>query len=129
LTYTRTLCHCRADELLRIQLNGNSKRLFNSRVQPMQVYALCEALADEHAITTLDLSYNALDDLAAQAVATLLKSNTGLKVVNLAGNHIGPVGAEHLAKAMSSPRCNVQVRAWYDKQQMWANKGSPSVAA
>lgn len=39
----------------------------------MQVVALCEALYEDTSITNLDLSYNNLNDMAAQALARLIK--------------------------------------------------------
>ncbi len=38
-----------------------------------QVFALCEALYDDQLIVSLDLSYNNLNDMAAQALSRLLK--------------------------------------------------------
>ena len=38
-----------------------------------QVFALCEALYDDQAISSLDLSFNNLNDTAAQALSRLLK--------------------------------------------------------
>lgn len=39
----------------------------------LQVFALCEALAPDTLIVSLDLSTNFLNDMAAQAVAGLIK--------------------------------------------------------
>lgn len=85
-----------------VQLNGNSKRLFNNRVSYMQVVALCESLYEDTIFRELDLSYNRLDDLAAQAVARLIKMNRCITRINLTGNELTQGGAAHLAEALSS---------------------------
>mmetsp|Transcript_5148 Transcript_5148/g.11205 ORF Transcript_5148/g.11205 Transcript_5148/m.11205 type:complete len:387 (-) Transcript_5148:369-1529(-) len=87
--------------LTSIQLNGNSKRLFNNRVGYMQVCALCEALYEDANVVSIDLSYNRLNDMAAQAVARLIKVNRTVRFINLAGNDITHVGATQLADALS----------------------------
>lgn len=38
-----------------------------------QVFALCESLVDDTHVVSLDLSYNNLNDMAAQAIAGLIK--------------------------------------------------------
>ncbi len=104
-----------------VKLNGNSASLFKSRVTPMQVFALCEALQADSNAVVLDLSYNQVNDLAAQAVAGLIAANTSLRFINLAGNSIGAEGAKHLAKALSVPGCLLQVRRCTCQQQAcWA---------
>jgi len=74
----------------------------------MQVFALCEALAPDTNIVTLDLSTNFLNDMAAQAVAGLIKASHTLKFINLGSNEIGPIGAGHLASALTAPGCVLQ---------------------
>lgn len=97
-----------SEETNDINLCGSQKELFNARVQPMQVFALCEALAPDTLIVSLDLSTNFLNDMAAQAVAGLIKANHTLRFINLGSNDIGPVGAGHLASALSAPDCGLQ---------------------
>eukprot|EP00873_Tetraselmis_striata_P038189 jgi/Tetstr1/458453/TSEL_044888.t1 len=48
--------------LLSLDLRGNSKDLFNKRIQYMQLFALTEALADDKDIEAIDLSFNFIDD-------------------------------------------------------------------
>ncbi|KAF5838112.1 hypothetical protein DUNSADRAFT_3362 [Dunaliella salina] len=91
-----------------LALNGNQKQLFNARVQPMQVLAVCEALQTDVNVKSLDLANNFLNDLAAQAIASLIKSDSGIQSINLAGNNIGPQGAAAICKALSAPSCHLQ---------------------
>jgi Ran GTPase-activating protein (RanGAP) involved in mRNA processing and transport len=73
------------------------------------VFALCEALKGDSNIVVLDLSYNLVNDLAAQALAGLITGSAGLRFINLTGNSIGAEGAKHLCRALSVPRCSLQV--------------------
>ncbi|KAJ9505332.1 hypothetical protein QJQ45_026712 [Haematococcus lacustris] len=98
---------CR-DVLADLRLAGSSKRMFNNRLDTMQVFALCETLADDTNIMAMDLSHNFLTDMATQALASIIKSNRTIRFINLAGNDIGPEGAQHLAKALSHPSCSLQ---------------------
>jgi len=86
--------------LLSLDLRGNSKDLFNSRIQFMQLFALTEALADDVNIEAIDLSYNFIDDNGAGSLASFLQCNKSLKYLNLAQNNIGPEGATKLAEAL-----------------------------
>jgi len=92
-----------------LKLNGNSKRLFNSRLTYMQVVALCEALYEDTSVVSLDLSYNNLNDMAAQALGRLIKVNSMLRHLNLCGNDITAAGAKALADALASDECKLQV--------------------
>ncbi|KAL6751782.1 hypothetical protein V8C86DRAFT_2769909 [Haematococcus lacustris] len=96
------------DVLADLRLAGSSKRMFNNRLDTMQVFALCETLADDTNIMAMDLSHNFLTDMATQALASIIKSNRTIRFINLAGNDIGPEGAQHLAKALSHPSCSLQ---------------------
>jgi Ran GTPase-activating protein (RanGAP) involved in mRNA processing and transport len=98
-----------AANLTSLQLNGNSKRLFNKRIQYMQVFALCETLYEDTNIVSLDLSYNNLNDMAAQALSRLLKVNRTLCFLNLAGNDLTATGANHLIQALTTAGCSLQV--------------------
>eukprot|EP00798_Chlamydomonas_sp_ICE-L_P008495 gene8495-4856_t len=60
-------------------------------------------LYEDTIIGELDLSYNRLDDLAAQSVARLIKMNRSIHRINLNGNNISHVGATYLAEALSEP--------------------------
>ncbi|KAG1671609.1 hypothetical protein FOA52_006840 [Chlamydomonas sp. UWO 241] len=95
--------------LTSLELNGNTKRLFNARLSYMQVVALCEVLYEDTSIVSIDLSYNNLNDMAAQALARLVKVNRTLKFLNLGGNDVTAVGAAHLAGALEAPGCTLQV--------------------
>jgi len=88
--------------LLSLDLRGNSKDLFNKRIQYMQLFALTEALADDKDIEAIDLSFNFIDDAGATSLANLLLRNTSLKYLNLAGNSIGKEGGIKLAEALAS---------------------------
>jgi len=90
-------------ELSFIKLNGNSKELFNKRLEYMQVFALAESLHDNGTVQEIDLSYNNIDDAGVATIARLLKVNKALKAVNLAGNNIGPEGAKKLADSLEDP--------------------------
>jgi len=82
-------------------LNGNSKELFNNRLQYMQVFALMEALQEYPYVTHLDLSYNHLDDAALATVVRLLKYRNTLVHVNLEGYNFTADGATKLAEELS----------------------------
>jgi Ran GTPase-activating protein (RanGAP) involved in mRNA processing and transport len=69
----------------------------------MQTFALCETLYESN-IVSLDLSFNFLNDMAAQAIARLIKFSKSLQLLDLSGNEITSMGAKHIAEAlMSSP--------------------------
>mmetsp|Transcript_8580 Transcript_8580/g.14797 ORF Transcript_8580/g.14797 Transcript_8580/m.14797 type:complete len:406 (-) Transcript_8580:191-1408(-) len=91
----------RGEVLKTIKLNGNSKDLFNNRVEYMQVFALAEALHDNKHVTHLDLSYNNIDDAGVSTLSRLLKFNQSLKELDLEGNNISPEGAKKLAETLS----------------------------
>jgi len=83
-----------------IKLNGNSKELFNKRVEYMQVFALSEALHEYQHLTYLDLSYNNLDDAGVATIARLLRFNKSLKQLDLEGNNISPDGAAKITEVL-----------------------------
>lgn len=82
---------------------GNSKELFNKRLEYMQVFALAESLHVNNTVEEMDLSYNNIDDAGVATIARLLKVNRSLNSVNLSGNNIGPEGAAKLADALADP--------------------------
>lgn len=84
-----------------IKLNGNSKDLFNKRVEYMQVFALSEALHDNNTVTDLDLSFNNIDDAGVATIARLMKFNKSIRRISLQGNSIGSDGATKLAESLS----------------------------
>ncbi|MEW5306741.1 MAG: hypothetical protein WDW36_009184 [Sanguina aurantia] len=94
--------------LTTLRLNGNSKRLFKNRIQVLQVFALAESLQEDSTITSLDLSYNFLNDMAAQALAGLLKVNKNILRLDLTGNDITATGAAHLTDALLQPGCSLE---------------------
>ena len=88
-------------DVTNVELSGKSKRLFNSRVQVMQTFALCETLYEAN-IVTLDLSYNFLNDMAAQACSRLIKFSKTLQHLDFSGNDLTSSGAKQLAEALAS---------------------------
>ena len=92
-----------------VSLSGKSKRLFSNRVQVMQTFALCETLYESN-IVTLDLSFNFLNDMAAQACARLIKFSKTLQSIDLSGNEFTSAGAKHIAEALiSSPESTLSL--------------------
>lgn len=91
-----------------IDLSGKHPKLFKSRVQSMQVFALCEALYDEPTVQHILLPFNNLDDMAAQALARLIQVNKGVRMVDLRGNEVTAKGVAALAEVLSRPDCALQ---------------------
>eukprot|EP00959_Pyramimonas_sp_CCMP1952_P083668 1749401-Pyramimonas_sp.AAC.1 len=91
----------RNEHLTTIKLNGNSKELFNRRVEYMQVFAMAEALHDNKHVTCLDLSYNNIDDAGVSTLSRLLKFNKCIRELDLEGNNISPEGAKKLSETIS----------------------------
>jgi Ran GTPase-activating protein (RanGAP) involved in mRNA processing and transport len=92
-----------ADELRRVELNGNSARLFEDRVMDDQAVALANALRIESDVLVrdLDLSYNRIGDAGAAALAEMCEVNRNVQTLNLRGNEIGPAGCARIAKALA----------------------------
>lgn len=92
-----------------LRLNGNSKRLFNSRIQLSQVFALVDSVLEDQtsAVWCIDLSYNNLSDEAAGALSRLVQYSPVLTELNLKGNDIGGAGAIQLADALKRPSSNL----------------------
>eukprot|EP00892_Ulva_mutabilis_P010581 jgi/Ulvmu1/7896/UM004_0128.1 len=102
------------DESKALRLNGNSRQLFEQRITPLQLAALCESLREDLDIDLLDLSYNdytptnrlydpaasTFGDAGAECIASLLKVNTGLRFLLLEGNSIGAKGASAIAESL-----------------------------
>jgi len=67
---------------------------------------LGQALAGNEGLTDLDLSYNALGDAGALAVASALRLCPALRALNLAANGIGEIGAQAFVQALgpAAPR-------------------------
>ncbi|GLI70444.1 hypothetical protein VaNZ11_015357 [Volvox africanus] len=91
-----------------IALDGKTKAMFNNRVKPMQVFALCETLYEFSGLSVLRLSYNFLNDMAVQAIARLIQINSGLRMLDLTGNEVTGQGAAALAGVLSRPTVGLQ---------------------
>lgn len=91
-----------------IDLSGKRKELFNKRVQPMQVFALCEALYEYDKLRVLRLPYNFLNDMAVKALARLIQVNRGLQLLDLGGNEVTAEGAAGLAEVLARPDASLQ---------------------
>ena len=90
-----------------IKLTGNSKILFNHRIDSPQATALAAALVHDIHVRLLDLSYNRIGDEGVAALASLLEENPRITNVLLASNQIGDDGVAHLARALSSGRSSL----------------------
>ncbi|EFJ46189.1 hypothetical protein VOLCADRAFT_93368 [Volvox carteri f. nagariensis] len=82
-----------------IALDGKTKALFNNRIKPMQVIALCETLYEYGGLSVLRLSYNFLNDMAM---------NSGLRMLDLTGNEATGEGAAALAGVLTRPEARLQ---------------------
>ncbi|KAG2482784.1 hypothetical protein HYH03_018322 [Edaphochlamys debaryana] len=91
-----------------ISLDGKSKELFNKRIQPMQVFALCEALYEYDSLAVIRLSNNSLNDMAAQALARLMQVNKSLKLLDLSRNDVTAAGAQALTEVLARPEAGLQ---------------------
>ncbi|GFR45309.1 hypothetical protein Agub_g6669 [Astrephomene gubernaculifera] len=91
-----------------VALDGNSKELFNNRINPLQVFSLCEFLYDYSTLTVLRLQYNFLNNMAVQAIARLIQSNRSLRMLDLTGNQVTEEGAHALVGVLSAPDCGLQ---------------------
>jgi len=89
-------------ELTFVRLNGNSKELFNGRVDGKGAAAIASALTGTDTVEELDLSYNRIDDDGAEAIAQMLAKSPAMRRLDLRGNEIGPEGALRIADALAS---------------------------
>lgn len=89
-------------ELTFVRLNGNSKELFNGRVDGRAACAIAGALTGTATVEEVDLSYNRIDDAGAEAIAAMLARSPAVRRLDLRGNDIGPEGAAHIARALAA---------------------------
>ena len=89
-------------ELTFVRLNGNSKELFNGRVDGRAAVAIASALTGTATVEEVDLSYNRIDDAGAEAIAAMLARSPAVRRLDLRGNDIGPEGAAHIARALAA---------------------------
>ena len=89
-------------ELTFVRLNGNSKELFNGRVDGRAAAAIASALTGTATVEEVDLSYNRIDDAGAEAIAAMLARSPAVRRLDLRGNDIGPEGAAHIARALAA---------------------------
>ncbi|CAF1690938.1 unnamed protein product, partial [Adineta ricciae] len=61
---------------------------------------LCHFLENNKTITTLNLSFNQIQDDGAKYLADVLKQNQKLKTLDLRSNRIGNIGAQQLEIAL-----------------------------
>ena len=80
-------------ELTFVRLNGNSKELFDGRVDGRAAVAIASALTGTATVEEVDLSYNRIDDAGAEAIAAMLARSPAVRRLDLRGNDIGPEGA------------------------------------
>ena len=86
---------------LDITLCGNHKYMFTERITDQHLIVICETLK-QYAIyiEDVDLSYNEITDVGAQALANLIRRSPRLVGLNLMGNKIKHKGAEFVADAL-----------------------------
>lgn len=71
--------------------------------------ALATMITRNASLTTLDLSYCGLDDLAVAEIAASLARATALRVVKLEGNRFGDAGCAALTRSIGAPTSPVRV--------------------
>lgn len=86
---------------LDIIIEGNGKYMFNDRITDQHLQVICETLK-QYAIYIEDvnLSYNEITDIGAEALANLIRKSPRLVGLNLKGNKIKSEGAQNLADAL-----------------------------
>ena len=108
--------------------------LSDCSIGPVGVQHLAQALCVNASVKTLKLSVNPLGDEGAKTLAEKLGGNgaessrtvnTTLEHVDLSRCCIGPVGAQHLAKAL---RVNISVKTLDLSQNFLSNKGAKALA-
>lgn len=62
---------------------------------------LCRALATHGSVARLDLRWNALGLVGAEALSAVLRTNTALTVVRVCGNRLGDAGLIALVEALA----------------------------
>jgi len=85
-----------------IKLTGNSKVLFNQRLDSQQVTAIARALEGDEHVHTLDLSYNRIDDEGVKALAELVRKNGNIASIILSNNRVGDEGVGALVDALEA---------------------------
>ena len=105
-TETVKVSSVKVDETLAVFLSNFLKT--NTTVTNLTLYkslqggvaALAECLKYNKSLTTLDLSYNEIDDDGAAALGECLKYNKSLTTLNLSDNEIGNDGAAALVECL-----------------------------
>jgi len=87
-----------------IKLTGNSKVLFNERLDSTDVTAIAEALQDDANVHTLDFSYNRIDDEGVRALAALVRRNPNIASIILSNNRVTDDGLVALVDALAESR-------------------------
>ncbi|KAJ4455631.1 putative leucine rich repeat only protein 3 [Paratrimastix pyriformis] len=87
--------------LTRVILNGNSKILFNSRINDMQCIAVVDACISAGTVEALDLSRNRITDTGASALGRLI-GGTPLRELDVSYNQIGTEGCEHIVQGVQA---------------------------
>jgi hypothetical protein len=72
------------------------------RVEMTGMIALVDAVKDNGALTSLNLSSNSLGDAGIKHVADVLKSKAGLRSLNIAGNSLQDSGLVAITDALQS---------------------------
>ncbi|EGR33186.1 hypothetical protein IMG5_060000 [Ichthyophthirius multifiliis] len=87
-----------SEETLDIVFRGNDKLNFTSRLKDKDIIILSEVLK-KHAsiIHHIDLSFNLITDIGAEALSSLLALCNNIESLNLQGNNIENTGGLHLA--------------------------------
>jgi hypothetical protein len=106
-------------ELTFVRLNGNSKELFNGRVDGKGAAAIASALTGTDTVEELDLSYNRIDDDGAEAIAQMLAKSPAMRRLDLRGNEIGPEGARRIADALASTGSSDDMPPPHPRRARW----------
>ena len=77
-------------------------KLSRSNIDNKQVSLLFNALINNKSFTILDISYNRIGDVGAQALANLFEINHSLKELDISKNQVADAGAQALAKALET---------------------------
>lgn len=83
-----------------LMLNGNRDELFTSRLSYMQVFAVSDVLSSLKKVSTLDLSYNDVDDAGAKALGRGIAATPNLTTLVLRGNALGAQGVASLVEGL-----------------------------
>eukprot|EP00736_Rhodelphis_marinus_P002782 Rmarinus@m.26852 len=87
-------------EVTKLDLRGSTKPLFNQRLSPDDILAVCEALKLLCPFTELDMSYNFISGASVSVICRLLEENPPLTHLSLRGNDLDATDAMKLAQAL-----------------------------